>query len=156
MSFLDKYEMAYVEFAQNESWEELVSSGIEARELKDQSQWKLGELADRVETKYGSNSIGVFATSIGVNKNSLLRYRDVYRKFKDREINPAVSFSHHLKAAGTDEPDEWVNKAYEEGWSVERLGVEIDKKRGNSDTYRKLEKCPKCGGYNNVTICKCK
>lgn len=132
-----------------DQWESLVSEGIEARELKDRSQWRLGELADQVEVKYGDNSIGMFAYAIGVNKASLLRYRDVYRAFKGKEINPVMSFSHHMKAAATENPEEWIEKAYENSWSVEKLSIEIN---GNNETSRK---CPVCGGRTGVKVCTC-
>lgn len=129
---------------QSDDWEELVSEGMNAREQKDQSQWKLGELADRVNTRYGTDAVGLFAVNIGVNKKSLLRYRDVYRRYKGKEINPAVSFSHHMKAATTEDPEKWLNEAYENSWSVEKMAVEIDKNSGKSESSRK---CKNCGKY---------
>lgn len=136
----------------DDDWESLISEGMEARSLKDKSQWILGKLADRVNTRYGSDAIGVFATSIGVNKSSLLRYRDVYRKFKGKDINPALSFSHHLKVSTEEEPELWLNRAYENNWSVEKLGLELDRFRGNRNPSKK---CKICGGYKAEFICKC-
>jgi hypothetical protein len=46
-------------------------------------QWRLGELADRVEPKYGDRTLAKFATAIGVASCTLARYRDVYRAWKD-------------------------------------------------------------------------
>lgn len=137
-SYSEQVEVGY-------DWESLISQGLEARELKDQSQWRLGELADKVDTQYGKDTIGMFAVGIGVNKSSLLRYRDVYRAFKGKEINPALSFSHHMKVVGTDDPEKWLVLAYEGGWSVERLGLEIDalREKKNDDRPRKCETCRK-------------
>lgn len=130
----------YSEVYQEEDWESLISQGLEAREQKDNSQWKLGELANKVQVNYGQDSVGVFASSIGVNKRSLLRYRDVYRGFSNLKRNPVLSFSHHLKALGSDNPQEWLDKASDGNWSVEKLGLEMS---GNKP---KVERCPKCGG----------
>lgn len=130
----------YSEVYEVEDWESLVSQGLEAREQKDNSQWKLGELADKVQVKYGQDSVGVFAVSIGVNKRSLLRYRDVYRGFKTLQKNPVLSFSHHLKALGSPNPQEWLDKASDGNWSVEKMGLEME------GVHPKIERCPKCGG----------
>lgn len=132
----------YAEVYEAEDWESLVCQGLEAREQKDNAQWELGKLADKVNVKYGQDSVGVFASSIGVNKRTLLRYRDVHRGFKNLRRDPVLSFSHHLKALGTDNPQEWLDKASEGNWSVEKLGLEIEAKSGIT---RKL-KCKTCGG----------
>lgn len=139
----------------DDEWESLVSEGMEAREQKDQSQWRLGELADKVNKRYGSDALGVFAVSIGVNKRSLQRYRDVFRGYRGKEINSALSFSHHLKALGGEEPEVWLKEAYENGWSVEKLGVEMGGEKGES--YRQFKVCPHCHHpQTDQPLCTCK
>lgn len=131
---------------ENDTWEQLVSEGIEARQLKDYSQWKLGEIADRCEVRYGQDSVGLLATEIGVNKRTLLRYRDVFRGWNGLEKNDAMSFTHHLRALGSDDPEYWLNEAYENNWSCEKLSYEMGEKE--------VERCPTCGHKLNTPIDK--
>ena len=57
---------------------------------------KLGELADRVETKYDEEKLAEFARDIGVELTSVLRWRSMYRSYKDapkeilKETSPGV------------------------------------------------------------------
>jgi len=44
---------------------------------------KIGELADRVEPKYGDATLEKFAEAIGLPYESVKRYRSTYRKYKD-------------------------------------------------------------------------
>lgn len=55
-------------------------------------QWKLGEICDKLEPKYGENTLAKFAEDIGKNYNSLLNYRTTYRAWKEEIIRPK-SFS---------------------------------------------------------------
>lgn len=144
---LDKPSSRY-EIQIDDNWETLVSQGMEAREQKDNSQWKLGFLADKVNVRYGQNSVGQFAATIGVNKRSLLRYRDVYRVFKDQRIDPSLSFSHYLKVSALPDPLPFLERASVEGWSVEKLGLEIDSKRPKNV-------CQVCG-LPKIKSCQCK
>jgi hypothetical protein len=57
--------------------------------LKDVSvhvQLRLGELADRVETKYKDRTLAHFAKDIKIATCTLARYRDVYRAWKPTNI----------------------------------------------------------------------
>jgi hypothetical protein len=49
----------------------------------DEAEWKLGELADRLEPKYGKKTLANFASEIGLTADRLNRCRHVYRKWKD-------------------------------------------------------------------------
>src|SRR5262245_19890963 len=54
---------------------------------------KLGELADRLEPKYGDKTLDRFAKEIGVNAGTLKRWRSTYRKWKGIEAPEPVSAS---------------------------------------------------------------
>lgn len=132
-------------------WESLVSLGMEARVLKDFSQWMLGKLAGAVEIKYGTDSLGKFATEIGVRKSSLLVYRWVVKqleKFIEYKDLPEshLSFSSYQIAAGTENPKEWIDKANDNNWSVEQLHLEIkmDKDPNYQPKPKKIIICPRC------------
>jgi hypothetical protein len=71
----------------------------EAKRLIEAMQYyerKLGELADRVETKYDEEKLAEFARDIGVELTSVIRWRSVYRAYKDapkeilEETSPGV------------------------------------------------------------------
>jgi hypothetical protein len=57
-----------------------IRSNIEAAEG---GQLRLGELADRVEAKYGDRTQAKLADAIGIARCTLDRYRTVYRAWKD-------------------------------------------------------------------------
>lgn len=57
------------------------------------NEWALGELADRVKTKYGANTLARFAEDIGVEPSTLERYRSVYRAWKETPGPAPESFA---------------------------------------------------------------
>lgn len=54
----------------------IVATALKSHELR------LGELADRVEPKYGDKTLLKFATAIGLHVATLNRCRSVYRAWK--------------------------------------------------------------------------
>jgi hypothetical protein len=56
-------------------------------------QRRLGELADRIEPKYGKRTLEVYAKTIGINKDTLERYRSVYRAWKKNPAPGPVSYA---------------------------------------------------------------
>lgn len=133
------------------SWEETVSLGIEARTMKDFSQWLLGRLAMAVEKEYGTDAVGRFAREIGVRKSSLLVYRWVVKQF-EKFRNPKhlpdthLPFTAYQVAAGTENPQAWIEKAADNDWSVEQLAVEIKKEKNPNYEPKKKKTvvCPRC------------
>lgn len=120
------------------TWEELVTIGQQVREKKDTSQWDLGDISLTVETQYGEDSLGKFAYAINVNKATLLQYRKVADVFpKDKRLT-ALSHRHHLKAAYTDSPYEWITLAHDNNWSSDHLAREI--KLANGGIVQKSNK----------------
>ncbi len=133
----DQAEVRMVEQAQapsNEDWEGLISAGLEARENKDTMQWVLGDLALQIDTKYGADTIGDFAVAIGVNKNTLIRYRTVSRAFTpEMRQFPKLSHRHYQMVAARQDRMELLNDADLNSWSVEGLGEELKRLRGEVD-----------------------
>lgn len=129
------------------SWEELVSLGMVCREYKDKSQWLLGKLALKVETDYGSDSLGKFASEIGVRKNSLYVYRWVVKAYEENNNlkETQLPFSAYQVAAGTDNPSEWINKAADGDWSFERLMIEVKKDKNPNYNPNQELLCIHCG-----------
>jgi hypothetical protein len=108
-------------------WETLVSVGVQAREAKDNSQWLLGDLAMQVEKSYGKDSLGKFSADIGVNKNTLNRYRSVSKVWKPSERVEVLSHRHHMVLSSREDRLEWIEKAAENMWSVEELKIRLTK-----------------------------
>lgn len=149
------YQVAPVE----DSWEELISQGIEAREQKDVAQRVLGELADKVEVAYGYDSMGKFAYEVGVNKRTLARYRDVFRGYKDKTWHDRLSYTHHLIALGASDPEAMLQRAEDESWSAEHLALEVQGEKGETPPVKKPtppEYCPKCSAWKVDHICGCR
>jgi hypothetical protein len=64
-------------------YDDAVSEGKKIIADAERGQWRLGELADKVETKYDDQTLAKFADAIAVTPCVLARYRDVYRAWKD-------------------------------------------------------------------------
>lgn len=57
-------------------------------------QWKLGQIADRIQPKYGKATLEAFAHEVGVNYKTLLHYQRVYRAYGvEISERPEISFS---------------------------------------------------------------
>ncbi len=138
-------------------WETLVSAGMEARNLKDYSQWILGKLAMGVEVKFGLDSLGKYASSIGVKRETLKNYRWVYKQWRAEFERPEskvlpnhTSFTVYQVLASREDKVEWLQKAVDNDWSVEVLGRNLKKATGKEyqvevDTMAKTLECPRCG-----------
>lgn len=140
----------------NDEWESLVSQGLEAREAKDKCQWFLGSIASKVNTRYGTDALGKFAGEIGIPKNTLARYRDVFRGWQGKKTIPALSFNHHKVALGSADPELALQQAYENGWSCERLAHEIKHPQGALRPPQP-NYCPHCNKWKlrSEYICHC-
>jgi hypothetical protein len=51
-------------------------------------QWRLGEICDKLEPKYGENTLQRFAEDIGKNYSTLKDYRATYRSWKTEIVRP--------------------------------------------------------------------
>jgi hypothetical protein len=143
------------------AWEEFVSIGLDAREQKDVAQRVLGELAHKVEKQYGYDSMGKYAYEIGINKLTLYRYRDVFRGYIGKTWYPQLSYTHHLIALGSADPDAILQKAMADNWSSERLALEVKAEKTGEEPPKapKLpnpEYCPKCNAWKVDHICSCR
>ena len=143
------------------SWEEAVSIGLELREAKDNSQWKLGDLAMQIDTVYGTDAIGKFAIEIGVNKKSLMQYRRISAAFPPELRVAILSHRHHLMLAPRPDRLEWLKKAEENNWSVLQLARELAIADGNTptdlETPPETHRCDSCHHWKMETddVCHC-
>jgi len=114
------------------SWDEIVQLGMEAREMKDSAQWVLGDLAMEVETFF-PGKLEEFAAQIGVNKETMRRYKTVSQSWPPETRLPYLSHRHHQVLASRKDRKEWLEKAHDNSWSCEMLGVELKKSEGKWD-----------------------
>jgi hypothetical protein len=73
------------------------------------SQMALGELADKVETRYGDDSLGEFADVIGIDYDTIKGYRYVWRKWKDSPVKPR-NFSLAKALASYKDKDSYIKQ----------------------------------------------
>lgn len=121
---------------QAETWEELLGLGMEIRSYKDTSSWLLGLLALKVETKFGEDSIGKYAREIGISASSLRVYRWTVKQFltdNPQFVPPerlAFGVLSSIAKLPADERQKFLEGAEDDGMSVERARVEVQKQQG--------------------------
>jgi hypothetical protein len=64
-------------------YEDAVQEAQKILKQFDSGQMRLGELADKLEPRYGDNTLKRFAAEIGIAVCTVERYRDVYRAWKE-------------------------------------------------------------------------
>ena len=152
-----------------EAWEDLLSQGMEAREDKDNSQWKLGDLAEVVQKNYGEDSIGKYSYAVGVEKKTLMNYRTISKRFPSpiREKYRKLSWSHFsaVSAEKITKPEAWLEKADTEEWSVENLRRQITEAYPSvgtpklDDDVPEVYRCNNCGRWrlkdiSSLEVCR--
>ena len=76
------------------TWDDAVEEGKMLVAGLDASQMRLGEIADRLEPKYGESTLARYAQAIGTNVNTLQNYRSVYRTWhEDSKVKVVPKFS---------------------------------------------------------------
>lgn len=77
-------------------YDDAVSEGKEiVAKIEDaeRGQLQLGELADKLEPKYGDRTLAKYAKAIGIEQSTLNHYRTVYRAWKDNILPPGAKFA---------------------------------------------------------------
>jgi len=138
-------------------WEEAVSVGMQLRQLKELSQWAIGDLANRVAREYGDDSIGKYAYAIGLEKKTVWEYMRVARKYKKSIRIDILSFRHHQIALQSDEPDKWLEQANDKNWSSNQLYkaikeqlTELPNHHPHDHSWEYYRKCEHCGSIEPV------
>ncbi len=116
------------------SLQDLVSLWLQSRELDQRNQWFKGEIAEKVVSKYGEESLAEFAKEVGEKYINVVMYRRVVRAFpnEDTRMFP-LSWTHYLTASmadnwnrsekkfESDHREEWIEKAADNQWSVGQM-----------------------------------
>jgi translation elongation factor P/translation initiation factor 5A len=123
------------------SWEDFVTLWMTSKEIENLNQFFKGDIADKVGCKYGEQSLSKFADEVREPYQTIVAYRRVSRAFKSDSRALNLNWTHYLLASQTDEYNKatgvfesdnrvkWIEKAHDEGWSVNQLAVEIKKEK---------------------------
>lgn len=125
-------DMAVIDFTVDQvpdDWEALADAGREVMRNMDTGRWLAGDLALRVEKKYGTDALGKYATDIGIaSRDTLKRYRQVSARYEKgtRGTFPALSWTHFRDAmrAG-DDAELWLVQAQDNGWPSVEMARQI-------------------------------
>jgi len=102
-----------------------------AKNAVESSSWVVGECAAKWCERFASGRTDAdFADLIGESQQSVNFKRRVYERFGDfttRVVN--LSYSHYRAAISWHDPEEWLEQASNEGWSVAEM------RRARADHY---------------------
>lgn len=127
-------------------YETLVSLGQEAVYLKEVPQRILGKLASVLAVSYGEETLNNYAKEVGVSNNSLSIYRWVESRLIGLDIPADLSWTVLRYIAGTDNPQDWIDKAIKEGLSAAEIRRLIKIEKGEPISHgHKIVKCGSCG-----------
>ncbi len=88
------------------------------------NQWGRAQIAAALyRNGFKKNSI---ADLLNTARSSVVTYIKAYEAFpEEQDRSPSLSFSHHVAAAGTDNPKAFLQKAEKEGWTLIKLKKHI-------------------------------
>lgn len=142
-------------------WETAIAIGQSTEEEMSIRRWILGDVAIRVDTKYGENSISKYAAAINVNSSTLKQRRQMSAFYpKDTRVAfSTLGYSHYRAALKLGDIDRalWaLEKAEKRNWPVfkfEQLLNRLTGKRRNSDTIQgEIHGYGDFDGYSTITI----
>lgn len=121
MSELQLVEQQEFPVFRGESYEEHVNTWLEVDGSIQGHYWMLGAVADSLESKYGENTTGKFASDVGCSARRVRQYRETYRAWESGTRVPSLSFKHHMLAARADDPEQALQTAADEDLSTREL-----------------------------------
>jgi hypothetical protein len=112
-----------------DDWEALADAGRSVMQHMDTGRWLAGDLALRVEKKYGTDALGKYAADIGIaSRETLKKYRQVSERYEKgtRGAFPALSWTHFRDAMrAKDDAELFLVQAQDNGWPVAELNRQI-------------------------------
>lgn len=112
-----------------DDWEALADAGRAVMTEMDTGRWLAGDIANRVTRTFGQDSLGKFATDIGIaRRQTLYTYAQVAARydFSLRGEFPALSWSHYRTALrAKDDAELYLVQAQDNGWPVAELNRQI-------------------------------
>ena len=132
-------------------WEEAITIGQQLRQLKELSQWAIGDLANRVASEYGDTAIGKFSYAIGLERKTVREYMRVSRKYQPTIRMAVLSFRHHQIALQSDNPKKMLVKANDKNWTTRELYKAVKEqsnhhhRSGCHHSWVTYQRCLDCG-----------
>lgn len=130
-----------------DDWESLTSAGIDMRAKQDVQRWALGDLAIRVDKKYGEGSLKKFATDIRMPSHKTLydyyetsKFFDKFCRAELSEMYRKCSWSHFRAAARAVDLDaarHYLEMADNEDMPVAAMVAAMKADLGNPVTQRR-------------------
>lgn len=115
------------------------------------TNWARGQIAAEISDLHEKDKtqkiLQQFLQATGETRVAFNQYKWVWKKFetsKNREL-PGLSWTHYRVAAGTDTPDEWIQKAFDAGWTVRQMVVALEDAKVDS----KIDDGLTCAFCNN-------
>jgi len=122
-----------------------------------ETNWVRAEIADIIISSGSQEALSEFLHETGEAKGTLFQYGWVWGKFresKNRDL-PGMVWSHYRAAAGTDDPDTWIQRAFDGSWSISQLKIAIAEAKADNKIDAGLV-CATCKGEipkeNKVSI----
>lgn len=101
------------------TWEEALEMGLMARNMRDISNWVIGQVALHIEIKWGEKSMVDFAKALGFHRTTLEQYRWVIKSFgEDYKPAAGLPWSYYRLAAGTKDPKGTIDKIIENNYTL--------------------------------------
>jgi hypothetical protein len=114
-----------ISFVRDLTLEEWKALGLHIRKRVDGFQWAIGDFINAGKDEWG-DFYSLASEITNYSYSSLRKFAMVsagYELFRRRNN---LSYSHHIEALVADNPQQWLELAEEEGWSVRQLRDEIN------------------------------
>jgi hypothetical protein len=127
-------------------WEEFVSLWTISQEIDQKNQWCKGDIANRITTVHGEESLKKFAEEVKESYATMQHFRRVSRAYPQQDMRDwNLSWTHYLIASfadaynkgekkfDSDNRFKWLESAHDNGWNTGRLEAEIKKQGAIKD-----------------------
>lgn len=116
----------------------LVEEGRKAANV----QWTLGDLALKVETGYGEGRLQQYADEVGVEYESLRKYRDVSRAWPENVRNVSQKWSVHMVLASQPDRSQLIKPSAAK-WTVAKAREFVKVRKEEADRKKAVAPAPK-------------
>ena len=122
------------------SYEEMIQEFINARTELDETAWKQAAIAFYLKMQMDADSKTI-SQDTGFTPRYISQLVRTYGAFPDEGDRALdLSFSHHMKAAETEDPNHWLSQAIENQWSVRDMQKAINGEKPQPSQYEQAEK----------------
>lgn len=121
------------------SWEEAIQLAVSLEEAVDDCKWRQGEIfAALVDAGATQRQV---ASEIGKSGSYVRERIKTWRAFPEEDTRVRdLSWQHHRIAAKTDDPQKWIAKASDNGWSTRDLERAVKEARSPGSALTQEEK----------------